>query len=33
MDKSSTSEYLKNLTTSPGVYKFLDKNERVIYIG
>ena len=33
MIKSSISEYLKNLTSSPGVYKFLDKSKRVIYIG
>jgi len=33
MEKSPISEYLKNITTSPGVYKFLDKSDRVIYVG
>ena len=33
MKKSPISEYLKNITTSPGVYKFLDKSDRVIYVG
>lgn len=33
MEKSTISEYLKNITTSPGVYKFLNKSDRVIYVG
>lgn len=33
MEKSPISEYLKNITTSPGVYKFLNKSDRVIYVG
>ena len=33
MEKSPISEYLKNITTSPGVYKFLNKSGRVIYVG
>ena len=33
MEKSPISEYLKNITTSPGVYKFLNKLDRVIYVG
>ena len=33
MEKSPISEYLKNITTSPGVYKFLNNKDRVIYVG
>ena len=33
MEKSPISEYLKNITTSHVVYKFLDKLDRVIYVG
>ena len=33
MPKNSISDILKNLTTSPGVYKFLDKSKTVIYVG
>ena len=33
MEKSSISELLKIITNSPGVYKFLDKSNRVIYVG
>ena len=33
MEKSPISEYLNNITTSPGVYKFLNKSDRVIYVG
>ena len=33
MEKSPISEYLKNITTSPGVYKFLNKSDQVIYVG
>ena len=33
MEKSPISEYLKNITTSPGVYKFLNKKDQVIYVG
>ena len=33
MEKSPISEYLKNITTSPGVYKFLNKSGKVIYVG
>ena len=33
MPKNKFSDFLKNLTKSPGVYKFLDKSSNVIYIG
>jgi len=33
MPKNSISDILKNLTKSPGVYKFLDSSNNVIYIG
>ena len=33
MPKNKFSDFLKNLTKSPGVYKFLDKSNNVIYIG
>ena len=33
MPKNSISDILKNLTQSPGVYKFLDSSNNVIYIG
>jgi len=33
MPKNSVSDILKNLTKSPGVYKFLDSSNNVIYIG
>ena len=33
MPKNSISDILKNLTTSPGVYKFIDKSKTVIYVG
>jgi len=33
MPKNNFSDFLKNLTKSPGVYKFLDKHGNVIYIG
>ena len=33
MPKNSISDILKNLTTSPGVYKFTDKSKTVIYVG
>ena len=33
MPKINFSDYLKNLTKSPGVYKFLDKSGNVIYVG
>ena len=33
MPKINISDYLKNLTKSPGVYKFLDKSGNVIYVG
>ena len=33
MPKINFTDYLKNLTKSPGVYKFLDKSGNVIYIG
>ena len=33
MPKINFTNYLKNLTKSPGVYKFLDKSGNVIYIG
>ena len=33
MPKINIPDYLKNLTKSPGVYKFLDKSGNVIYVG
>ena len=33
MPKINFTDYLKNLTKSPGVYKFLDKSGNVIYVG
>ena len=33
MPKINIPYYLKNLTKSPGVYKFLDKSGNVIYVG
>ena len=33
MPKNSISDILKNITQSPGVYKFLDSSNNVIYIG
>ena len=33
MPKINLTDYLKNLTKSPGVYKFLDKSGNVIYVG
>ena len=33
MPKNSISDILKNLSTSPGVYKFIDKSKTVIYVG
>ena len=33
MPKNAISDILNNLTKSPGVYKFLDDSENVIYIG
>ena len=33
MPKNSISDILNNLTKSPGVYKFLDDSDNVIYIG
>ena len=33
MPKNAISDILKNLTRSPGVYKFLDDSDNVIYVG
>ena len=33
MPKNTISDILNNLTKSPGVYKFLDDSDNVIYIG
>ena len=33
MPKNTISNILNNLTKSPGVYKFLDDSDNVIYIG
>ena len=33
MPKNAISDILNNLTGSPGVYKFLDDSDNVIYVG